>query len=58
MPAYRDFSGLTIAEALDQLADQKDQPEVRHLTLYEIRLVRAAAELLREHDDRTPVPIE
>ncbi|MDE0497768.1 MAG: hypothetical protein OXH86_10470 [Acidimicrobiaceae bacterium] len=58
MPVYRDFSGLTIAEALDQLADQKDQPEVRHLTLYEIRLVRAAAELLREHDDRTPVPIE
>ncbi|MCY3894776.1 hypothetical protein [Candidatus Poriferisodalis multihospitum] len=58
MPVYRDFSGLTIAEALDQLADQKDQPEVRHLTLYEIRLVRAAAELLRERDDRTPVPIE
>lgn len=58
MPVYRDFQGLTVAAALEQMADQKDRPDVRHLTLYEIRLLRAAADLLHRYSDHTPVPVE
>ena len=58
MPVYEDFKGLTVAEALEQMADQKDQPHVRHLTLYEIRLLRAAADLLHRYGDQGPVPVE
>ena len=58
VPVYEDFKGLTVAQALQQLADQKDQPHVRHLTLYEIRLLRVAAELLCRYGDQAPVPVE
>ena len=55
MPTMEHYKGLTLVEALRQLADHHSKPRTRHITQDERKLIHDAADWMERNGCKYPV---